>query len=129
MNVRMAYLPTLSLAGHAIIINNSLIRLRNANTPAGVLLLIHSSINMGLVMKVTVNNIINLWFGDDTPIRQYKIKMNPLLWVTCQRVSQNFVPASGAEQAEQYRKSDKMAFARTVQRELLAKQRVAEDVY
>lgn len=80
-------------------------------------------------MKVTVSNIINLWFGDDTPIRQYKIKMNPLLWVTCQRVSQSFVSPSGAATPDQYRKSDKVAFARVVQQEVASKHRIAEDVY
>lgn len=79
-------------------------------------------------MKVTVNNIISLWFGDDTPIRQYKIKMNPLLWVTCQRVSQTFTSPSGTEPLEQYRKSDKVAFAQVVQRELLARQRAVDPV-
>ncbi len=79
-------------------------------------------------MKVTVNNIINLWFGDDTPIREYKIKMNPLLWVTCQRVSQTFISPSGAETPKQYRKSDKVAFAQVVQRELLVRQRVVDTV-
>ncbi len=84
---------------------------------------------MGLVMKATVNNIINLWFGDDTPIRQYKIKMNPLLWVSCQRVSQTFVPPSGAKTLEQYRKSEKVAFARAVQQVLPIRQRVVDAVY
>ncbi len=28
-------------------------------------------------LKITAPNIINLWFGQDTPIRVHKIKMNP----------------------------------------------------
>lgn len=83
---------------------------------------------MGLVMKVTVNNVINLWFGDDTPIRQYKIKMNPLLWATCQRVSQTFISPSGAATPKQYRKSDKVAFAQVVQRELLTRRLMTDTV-
>jgi hypothetical protein len=65
-------------------------------------------------MKATVSNIINLWFGADTPIRQYKIKLNPKLWVACSQVSKNFSPPSGIDQVENYRKSDKVAFAEAV---------------
>lgn len=70
------------------------------------------------VLKLTVNNIISLWFGADTPIRQYKIKSNPTLWAACQRVQLRFTPPSGARSIEQYRKSDLMAFARAVVAEL-----------
>ncbi|WP_420148987.1 hypothetical protein [Spirosoma sp.] len=83
---------------------------------------------MGLVLKVPVSNIINLWFGDDTPIRQYKIKMNPKLWVTCQRVSQTFTPPSGALKQENYRKSDKVAFARAVLQALQSGRILVEEI-
>lgn len=73
---------------------------------------------MALSLKPTVNNIINLWFGADTPIRQYKIKHNPNLWEACQHVDRGFRPPSSKRLIEQYRKSDKAAFARAVQQEL-----------
>jgi len=84
---------------------------------------------MGHKMKVTVANIIRLWFGADTPIRHYKIKMNSPLWAACQRVSQGFNPPSGALKREQYIKSDKVAFARAVQEQLQIKERFVEDKY
>lgn len=73
---------------------------------------------MSVVIKPTVSNIINLWFGVDTPIRQYKIKLNPDLWVACQRANRDFRPPSRRKQIELYRKSDKVAFAKAVQEEL-----------
>ena len=73
---------------------------------------------MSVVIKPTVSNIINLWFGVDTPIRQYKIKLNPELWVACQRINRDFRPPSRRKQIELYRKSDKVAFAKAVQEEL-----------
>lgn len=69
-------------------------------------------------IKATPANIINLWFGADTLLRQQKIDFNPELWEACLQVSQTFVPPSGAVSAERYRKSDKVAFARAVQQEL-----------
>ncbi|GAB3023887.1 hypothetical protein GCM10027185_23230 [Spirosoma pulveris] len=69
-------------------------------------------------MKSTVENIKNLWFGADTPIRQYKIKLHPELWAACQRTSQEFSPPSGAMHVDEYRKSDKIAFAKAVLNEL-----------
>lgn len=66
-------------------------------------------------LKATLSNINSLWFGADTPIRQYKIKLNPDLWNTCQQVNQEFNPPSGACSVTQYRKSDRTLFARTVQ--------------
>ncbi|MFD2571908.1 hypothetical protein ACFSUS_14795 [Spirosoma soli] len=73
---------------------------------------------MGVVIKPTVNNIISLWFGEDTPIRQYKIKLNPTLWGACQHINRDFRPPSRKQQIEQYRKSDKVAFAKAVLQEL-----------
>ncbi|GAB4035513.1 hypothetical protein [Spirosoma jeollabukense] len=70
------------------------------------------------ILKFTSGNIISLWFGEDTPIRQYKIAMNPELWDACQRVYARFTPPSGALSTEGYRKSDYMAFASAVQQEL-----------
>jgi hypothetical protein len=70
---------------------------------------------MSVVLKPTVNNIINLWFGEDTPIRQYKIKLNQDLWVACQQIDRDFSPPSKIDQVEKYRKSDKVAFAKAVQ--------------
>lgn len=69
-------------------------------------------------LKATSNNINNLWFGVDTPIRQYKIKSNPELWEACQRVSLVFKAPSGASSVDGYTKSDKSAFARAVQQKL-----------
>lgn len=69
-------------------------------------------------LKVTASNIIGLWFGADTPLRQYKIQSNPVLWDACLRAHIGFVPPSGAASLDQYRKSDKNAFARAVEREL-----------
>ena len=69
---------------------------------------------MGAVVKLSIKNVIDLWFAEDTPIRQYKARMNPRLWETCQEVSKNFVPPSGRLLQTQYRKSDKVAFARIV---------------
>jgi hypothetical protein len=73
---------------------------------------------MSVVIKPTVSNIINLWFGVDTPIRQYRIKLNPDLWVACQNIDQDFSPPSKIQQTENYRKSDKVAFAKAVQEQL-----------
>ncbi|RRB00874.1 hypothetical protein [Larkinella rosea] len=73
---------------------------------------------MSVVLKPTVSNIINLWFGADTPIRQYKIKLNPDLWGACQQINQDFYPPSKNRTIEQYRKSDKVAFAKAVLEEL-----------
>ena len=73
---------------------------------------------MSVVIKPTVSNIINLWFGADTPIRQYKIKLNPDLWGACQQTNQKFTPPSRSQPIEQYRKSDKVAFAKAVLMEL-----------
>ncbi len=72
---------------------------------------------MSVFIKPTVSNIINLWFGADTPIRQYKIKLNPDLWRACQRINRDFRPPSQRKQIELYRKSDKVAFAKAVQEE------------
>ncbi|NEU69529.1 hypothetical protein GK091_21765 [Spirosoma agri] len=72
---------------------------------------------MEYVMKATVKNISCLWFGADTPIRSYKIKLNPDLWATCQRVNREFIPPSGARALSQYRKSDMTLFAKTVQQQ------------
>ncbi|MBD2756746.1 hypothetical protein [Spirosoma validum] len=84
---------------------------------------------MGLVMKVTVRNIMNLWFGDDTPLRQYKIKMNPHLWAACLRVHQTFNPPSGALSQDVYRNSDKVAFARAVQQALQSREVLVDEAY
>ncbi len=66
-------------------------------------------------LKITAPNIINLWFGQDTPIRVYKIKMNPVLWAACQQTNQTFNPPSGALSVKDYRKSDLICFAKEVQ--------------
>ncbi|WP_460952182.1 hypothetical protein [Spirosoma daeguense] len=77
-------------------------------------------------MKHTVANIIRLWFGADTPIRDYQIKMNPRLWEACLQISQDFVSPSGVHTRARYKKSDKVAFARLVQ-EKLQEQNVLEE--
>ncbi|WP_223834154.1 hypothetical protein [Spirosoma profusum] len=40
--------------------------------------------------------------------------MNPKLWAACKQVNRHFVAPSGALLYAQYRKSDKVAFARQV---------------
>jgi len=77
-------------------------------------------------MKSTVENIKNLWFGADTPIRQNKIKLHPELWAACQRANRGFSPPSGVLEIEQYRKSDKLAFAKAVLGELTQNQPITE---
>ena len=69
---------------------------------------------MGAIIKLSVKNVIDLWFAEDTPIRQYKIRLNPELWATCHEVSKTFKAPSGRLLASQYRKSDKVAFAQLV---------------
>lgn len=66
-------------------------------------------------LKITPANIISLWFGSDTPIREYKKKLNPDLWEACQLTDRFFIPPSGAVSIEQYRRSDLIAFAQAVQ--------------
>jgi hypothetical protein len=70
------------------------------------------------ILKITVSNIISLWFGADTPIRQYKILMNPELWTVCQRVHQRFTPPSGVSSTGPYHHSDRIAFAKAVAQEM-----------
>lgn len=70
------------------------------------------------VLKITPKNIINLWFGDDTPIRRYRIAMNPDLWIACERVASTFIPPSGALSVDSYRRSDQYQFARQVVEEM-----------
>ena len=69
-------------------------------------------------LKVTIPNIISLWAGQDTPIRVYKIKMNPDLWAACQRVNCVFQPSSGAKSVVDYSRADLVRFAKEVQMEL-----------
>ena len=69
---------------------------------------------MGAIVKLTVKNVIDLWFAEDTPLRQFKIRMNPRLWAMCKQVSQDFRAPSGRLAQKQYRKSDKVAFANLV---------------
>lgn len=80
-------------------------------------------------MKATVNNVINLWFAADTPIRQYKIKLNPEIWAACKKVSEEFSPPSGRLSNQQYRKSDKASFARAVLEELNQTKFAEEEEY
>lgn len=69
---------------------------------------------MGAIVKLSIKNVIDLWFAEDTPIRQYKIRMNPKLWTMCQQVSHDFQAPSGRSTPNRYRKSDKVAFAQIV---------------
>ncbi|MFD2938253.1 hypothetical protein [Spirosoma flavum] len=55
--------------------------------------------------------------------------MNPQLWAACQRVNQGFIPPSGILNQEQYRKSDKTAFAKAVQETLKAKEIMVQEIY
>ena len=65
-------------------------------------------------MKLTVKNVIDLWFAEDTPIHRHKIKINPRPWQICQQVGQEFKAPSSKIAPSQYRKSDKVAFAKLV---------------
>ncbi|GAB4024043.1 hypothetical protein [Spirosoma koreense] len=69
-------------------------------------------------MKLTVKNIVDLWFSADTPIRQFKVKLHPDIWAACEKTNQHFKAPSGIKQVERYRKSDKVAFAENVLKEL-----------
>ncbi|MGV3561295.1 hypothetical protein [Larkinella arboricola] len=73
---------------------------------------------MSARIKPTVNNIISLWFSVDTPLRQYKIRLNPEIWGACQTINQNFNPPSKRKPVEQFKKNDKVAFAKAVQEQL-----------
>ncbi|MFD2935296.1 hypothetical protein [Spirosoma flavum] len=70
-------------------------------------------------MIATKANIIRLWFGADTPIRDYQIKINLALWETCEKISKTFIPPSGAKEPGSYRNRDKLVFAGMVQQALL----------
>ncbi|MEZ0610403.1 hypothetical protein ACAW74_17950 [Fibrella sp. WM1] len=67
------------------------------------------------ILRLTTANIIRLWFGADTPIRRYKIRMNPRLWTVCNQVAAEFTPPSGAPSPDRYRKADRVRFAQVVQ--------------
>lgn len=82
---------------------------------------------MGAIIKLSVKNVIDLWFAEDTPIRQYKIRLNPVLWATCQQVSKTFIAPSGRLAPGQYRKSDKVAFAKLVLERLSELETVEQD--
>lgn len=81
---------------------------------------------MSTVIKASERNVINFWFAESTPIQQYKIKMNPRLWTACQEVSQVFKAPSGISNQKQYRRGDKVLFARMVLAHLTARE-VAPD--
>ena len=82
---------------------------------------------MGAIIKLSVKNVIDLWFSEDTPIRQYKIRLNTELWEVCQQVSKTFKAPSGRLKPEQYRKSDKVAFAKLVLEKLEKAEEVPDD--
>lgn len=65
-------------------------------------------------LKPTINNIISLWYGEDTPIRQAKIQSNPLLWAACLEVNKDFRLPSGGRAIDARRKSDKVLYVRAV---------------
>ena len=73
---------------------------------------------MSTLLKPTPANIIHLWFGEDTPLRREKIRLNYPLWHACRQVSLRFVAPSGSQSPSTYRRSDKMAFAMLVLEEL-----------
>lgn len=81
---------------------------------------------MSTSIKPTLSNIISLWFGVDSPLRQYRIQCNPMLWGACQRTSQTFKPATHTKLIEHYRSADKAAFARAVQQEIERSQSLRE---
>lgn len=70
------------------------------------------------MLHLSVKNISSLWFSVHTPLRHFKLKVNPELWAACQKVDLRFKSPSGAAQPNQYRKADKMAFAEAVLNEL-----------
>jgi hypothetical protein len=69
-------------------------------------------------LKMTRRNIIRLWLGAPTPIRQYKIQLNPDLWAAYLNVNKQFNPPSGASSIAMYTKADRVAFAELVEQEL-----------
>ena len=69
-------------------------------------------------LKINANSISHLLLAQDTPIRAYKIKMNPELWTACQQVSRRFIPPSGAKSVDAYRRQDLICFSKAVQDEL-----------
>lgn len=73
------------------------------------------------MVKPSTRNIISWWFAVDTPIRQYKMSLNPQLKWACEQVSRDFVAPSGATNLGSYRRSDKLAFAQAVQQTLSEK--------
>lgn len=77
---------------------------------------------MSTVIKASERNVINFWFAESTPIQQYKIKMNPRLWTACQEVSKVFKAPSGVQNQNQYRRGDKVSFARMVLAHLASKE-------
>lgn len=81
---------------------------------------------MSTLLKFSEKNIISFWFAEVTPIQKYKIKMNPGLWVACQQVSQEFKAPSGVTNPKQYRKSDKVAFAKLVLVRLATKEMASQ---
>ncbi|GAB3794076.1 hypothetical protein GCM10028819_06960 [Spirosoma humi] len=81
---------------------------------------------MSTILKFSEKNIIGFWFAEATPIQKYKIKMNPNLWAACQQVSEEFKAPSGIPNPKQYRKSDKVAFAKLVLVRLAAKEMASQ---
>ena len=77
-------------------------------------------------MKPTVKNVIDLWFAEDTPIHQYRVRLNPELWAICGQISQDFKAPSGRLRQEQFRRSDKICFAQAVL-QVWDKNKVAEE--
>lgn len=66
------------------------------------------------MLKPTVQNVITWWFAANTPIRQHKLKLSPTLRWACEQVSHHFTPPSGAATVSAYKRVDKLAFARAV---------------
>ena len=79
-------------------------------------------------LKINATNIILLWFAQNTSIRAFKIKMNPELWVACQRVSQGFILPSGAVSVPACRKRDLISFAKAVQQELQLRKQASQEI-
>ncbi|GAB3327048.1 hypothetical protein GCM10027299_27040 [Larkinella ripae] len=77
-------------------------------------------------LKATSKNIIRLWFGENTLLRQQKIEANPELWDACLRTNQTIGGLMDGLEKNRSRKTAQESFARAVQQELEAQPLLAD---